>query len=59
MTDEQRQQLAALPVSVLVEHLAARLGVRRGELQFAIKDGRYDRGRAVLPLTDLPPANDG
>jgi hypothetical protein len=54
VTDEQRAQLAALPVSEIVEHLAERLGVRRGELQFTVKDGRYDRGRAVLPLADLP-----
>jgi hypothetical protein len=49
-----REQLDAVKLSTLVEYLAARFGLVRGELRLQIKAGCYERGRAVVPLGDLP-----
>jgi hypothetical protein len=54
MNDPLREQLDAVKVSTLVEYLAARFGLERGELRFEVKAGRYERGRAVVSLGDLP-----
>jgi hypothetical protein len=48
-----RRQLDELQLGTIAEYLALRLGLRRGELRIQIKDGRFDRGRAVVSFDDL------
>jgi hypothetical protein len=50
--DATRIILDRLSVSSIVEYLFGRLGIVRGELRLTAKEGRYDRGKKVVPLGD-------
>lgn len=41
-------------IARLCELLAERLNLRDGELRIVIKDGRYQRAHALLPVGRLP-----
>lgn len=46
--------LAKASIAELAEHLARRIKLADGEIRIQVKDGRYQRAAAVLPISALP-----